>query len=66
MSSHVVFIWIPNYDAVDVAAKQATSFARITDNIPLPVADYKQDYRKLILKKGFTLGKPIFQQTTPD
>jgi len=39
----------PKHDAVDQAAKQATSFPEITDFARLPVSDLKNLYRSFIL-----------------
>ena len=53
----VTFIWIlghinlPEHGAVNLAAKQATSFSRITDNSPLRAADFKNHFRHLTLRK---------------
>lgn len=61
INSHVTFGWIPGHidfpkhDAVDRAAKQATSLPHITDNTCLPVSDLKNHYRSLILQKWQTL-----------
>ena len=55
IDSCITFIWIPGHiglpehDAVDRAAKQATYFPRITDLTPLPATDIKIYYRTLIL-----------------
>ena len=60
INSHITFIWIPGHiglhehDAVDRAAKQATFFPKVTDRTQLPVSDYKNHYRSLILKSWHT------------
>ena len=50
----ITFMWIPGHinlpehDAVDLAAKRATSLSRITDNSPLPASDFKNHFSLLI------------------
>lgn len=63
INSQITFIWIPGHiglpehDIVDHAAKQATLFPRVTDNIRLPVSDHKNHYRSLILQSWHDLWK---------
>jgi len=57
IDSQITFIWIsgyigfPDQDAVDKAAKQATSRPKITDYTHLPTADFKNHYRSVILQQ---------------
>ena len=57
IKSHITFIWIPSHinfsphDAVDKAAKEATSFSKITDPIPSPSQDLKKFYSAKIAKQ---------------
>ena len=57
INCEVSFIWIPGHinlkehDAVDLAAKHATSLPRITDNSPIPASDFMNHFRQLILQK---------------
>jgi len=51
---------IPEHDAVDKAAEQATSFPKITDFGRLPVSDLKNHYRALILQ-----SRNSFRKTQP-
>jgi len=44
-------IHLPEHDAVDLKAKQATSLPRIRDNSPLPGADFKDQFCYLFLGK---------------
>jgi len=54
INSKISFIWIPSHinfpphDEVDKAAKQATSFPKITDPIPSPATDLKIFYQSLV------------------
>jgi len=48
---------LPEHEAVDLTAEQATSLPRITDNSPLLVADFKNDFRHLSLRKWNILWK---------
>ena len=60
INTQITFIWIPGHiglpehDAVDRAAQQATSFTNITDYSLLPATDYKNHYRSLILKQWYS------------
>ena len=60
---NVTFIWIPghinfpDHDAVDQAAKHATSLSTISDQSFLPAADYKNYYRSLVLKQWHTFWR---------
>ena len=49
LSQHSRHIGLPEHDAVDRVAKQATSFVRIIDNTCIPVSDYKNHDPKFIL-----------------
>ena len=65
----VTSVWIPGHinlpehDAVDSAAKHATSLPKITDNSPLPYDDFKNHYRHLILCKWNLLYGKVKQTT---
>jgi len=66
VNCEVTLIWtpghinLPKHDAADLAAKRATSLPRITDNSPLPAADFKSHFHHFILRKWNLLWK---QQT---
>ena len=57
INTQITFIWIPGHidlpehDAVDRAAQQATRYTKITDHSLLPASDYRNYYRSLILQK---------------
>ena len=57
IDSQITFIWVPGHigfpehDAVDKAAKPATSLPKMTDYTRLPIVDHKNHYRSLILQQ---------------
>jgi len=62
--STIAFIWTPghigflDHDAVDQAAKQASTLTSITDKQYLPDTDYKSYYRSRITNPGKLTGNP--------
>jgi len=63
LKSQITFLWIPGHidfpphEAVDAAAKQATSLPYLSDPVPSPATDLKTFYSEIVFNKWATNWK---------